>query len=157
MDKHQEKLIHALLMIPFVQRTEDRIESELNYQVWSLYQKGDRETSELDAATEAFVKASIPMPTKADVYAFYLDAVKGNLAANNPYGKPTLLEVCRAADEEMRILPHRGKYYEIIRNKIIQEIECADDICAVCGAIVEDPHWGTSYCSNYCWTRDDND
>jgi hypothetical protein len=162
MEEQKQKLIHALLAIPFVQRTEDKIQSELEYQVWAMHRLGHLETNHLDPAIQAEIKSAVPMPSEADVYNFFLDAVKANLATINPYTKPTLLEVCRAVDDEMQTFPFssgakKALKYEIVRTKIINEIDCADDICVACGGIVEETHWGGTYCSHHCWSRADND
>ena len=163
MDQQYQALIHALLAIPFVQRTEERIQAELNYQVWAKHRTGELDTDELDAMVEVAIKKAVPMPTDAEVYTHFKDAVRMNLEASIGTGrKPTLLQVCQAVDEEMKWFPvnygsNKGVKYEIVRNKIIGEIECVDDICEGCGGVVEGSQWGGTYCSHYCWSRADND
>jgi hypothetical protein len=164
MDKTQQQITNALLAIPFVQRTEERIQSELNYQVWAMHRSGELEDDEIDAMMEIAIKKAVPMPTDADLYTHYKDAVRMNLEASigGTGRKPTLLEVCQAADEEMKWFPFsygtkKGVKYEIVRTKIINDIESADDICEGCGGVVEGSQWGGTYCSHYCWSRVDND
>jgi hypothetical protein len=162
MDQQYQALVHALLAIPFIQRTEERIQAELNYQVWARHRTGELETNELDAMVEVAIKKAVAMPTDADVYAHFKDAVRLNLEATIPNRKPTLLEVCQATDEEMKCFPvsygsNKGVKYGIVRTKIINEIECVDDICEGCGSVVEGSQWGGTYCSHYCWSRSDNE
>jgi hypothetical protein len=162
MDQQYQALVHALLAIPFIERTEERIQAELNYQVWARHRMGELETNELDAMVEVSIKKAVAMPTDADVYVHFKEAVRLNLQANILNRKPTLLEVCQAADEEMKCFPvsygpNKGVKYEIVRTKIINEIECVDDICEGCGGVVEGSQWGGTYCSHYCWARSDND
>ena len=159
----QQRIINALLAIPFVQRTEECIRLELSGQVWSMFRSGELEDDELDPMMEVAIRKAVPMPTDADLYTHYKDAVLMNLEASVGTGrKPTFLEVCQAADDEMKGFPFsygskKGVKYEIVRTKIINDIESAADICEACGAAVESMQWGSTYCSRYCWSRADND
>ena len=163
MDNAQQQITNALLAIPFVERTHERIQAELNYQVWAMHRSGEREDDELDPAMEAAIMAVVPMPTDADVYTHFKEAVRMNLEVTvGGKRKPTLLQVCQAVDEEMERFPvsygrNKGVKYEIVRTKIISEIECVDDICEGCGGIVEGTQWGGTYCSHYCWGRSGED
>ena len=129
-----------------------------------MHRSGELEDDELDPAMEAAILAVVPMPTDADVYMHYKDAVRMNLEATvgSSGRRPTFLQVCQAVDEEMRNFPYsygpkKGVKYEIVRSKIISEISYADDYCEVCGGIVEGSQWGGTYCSFYCWKRSGDD
>jgi len=108
-------------------------------------------------ATEA-VRAAIPLPSVDDIYKHYRSAVEDavqNAIARN--GKPTHYEACQMTDWAMRSFPSTFRwYYESVRSRIIEEIECADIHCPGCGIAVDmrDDIWG-EYCSKTCYTGDD--
>ena len=151
----QQKILDAVLQIPFVQRTEMEVQEVFDEQVWKFFMAGEIACEDATTDLEDYVKAAVKMPTYQDVYMHYLNAVKTQLSNIR---KPTLLQVCMAADEAMRTYPVRGSEYEVTRRRIIQEIDCDDDICEVCGCRIDvktAPIFGGKYCSKWCWSRSD--
>ena len=144
MARIQEMAIAYLLQIPFEQRTKERIRSDLDMHLWNS-------TVEIDEETRDAIIQCIPMPTKEQVYKIFLEAVKTNLSNLK---NPTLLQVCYAVDDEMKTYPTRGSEYEIVRTRIINELDSEDDICEACGCRVDVPVGSVflgKYCSSDCW------